>query len=154
MWFMNKIINPLMRLMLRSPLHGWMSAAVLLITYRGRKSGQEHTLPVQYVQDASNIYIVPGYAEKKTWWHNLKGGLEVRLRLKGQTLSGYGTLLQPEAEAEEILRAFGLYLQRFPASANLHHVRLAADGQPNLEDLREAVKAIKLVRVQLEGNMK
>ncbi len=78
MWFMNKIANPFVKLILRSPLHGWMSAAVLLITYRGRKSGKEYTLPVQYVQDGNNVYIVPGFAEKKTWWRNLKGGADLR----------------------------------------------------------------------------
>src|SRR5262245_26793300 len=74
MWFMNKFANPFVKLILRSPLHGLMSAAVLLVSYRGRKSGKKYTLPVQYVQDGNNIYIVPGYPEKKTWWHNLEGG--------------------------------------------------------------------------------
>ncbi len=47
MWFMNKVANPFVRLILRSPLHGTMSAGLLLITYHGRKSGKEYTLPVQ-----------------------------------------------------------------------------------------------------------
>jgi hypothetical protein len=47
MWFMNKIANPFVRLILRSPLHGLFSAALLLITYLGRKSAKEYTLPCQ-----------------------------------------------------------------------------------------------------------
>jgi len=94
MWFMNKIANPFVRLILRSPLHDWISAAVLLITYHGRKSGKEYTLPIQYVQDGNHIYIIPGYAEKKTWWRNLKGGMDVQLTIKGQTRSGKGILLE------------------------------------------------------------
>jgi deazaflavin-dependent oxidoreductase (nitroreductase family) len=150
MWFMNKIANPFVKLILRSPLHGWMSAAVLLITYRGRKSGKEYTLPVQYVQDGNHVYIVPGYAEKKTWWRNLKGGADVRLRLKGQTLSGVGILLERESDAEEILKAFGLYLQRFPPSAKIHNVRIEADGYPNADDLLKAAEDILMIRVVLK----
>jgi deazaflavin-dependent oxidoreductase (nitroreductase family) len=149
MWFMNKIVNPLVKMILRSPLHRLMSATLLLITYRGRKSGKEYTLPVQYVQDGSYIFIVPGYAEQKTWWHNLKGGLDVQLMLKGQALSGQGTLLESEANAEEILKAFGLYLQYFPQSAKIHNVRIEADGRLNPDDLRQAVKTIKMIQVKL-----
>lgn len=155
MWFMNKIANPFVKLILRSSLHGWMSANVLLITYRGRKSGKEYILPLQYVQDGNNIYIVPGYAEKKTWWRNLKGGMDVQLNLKGRTISGHGILLEPEADAEEIFKAFGLYLQHFPPSAKIHNVRIEADGRLNPDDLREAVKAIKMIRITLnDGNSK
>ncbi len=80
MWFMNKIANPLMRLILRSPLHGILGLPLLLITYRGCKSGKEYSLPVQYAQDEHTIYIVPGTPEKKTWWRNLRGGAPVKLR--------------------------------------------------------------------------
>jgi deazaflavin-dependent oxidoreductase (nitroreductase family) len=155
MWFMNHIVNPFVRLILRSPLHGLFSATLLLITYHGRKSGKEYTLPVQYVQDGNNIYIVPGYAEKKIWWRNLRGGMDVQLTLKGQTMHGMGTLLEREAGAEEILKGFGLYLQRFPPSAKIHHVRFEADGRPNPDDLREAAKTIKMIQVKLnERNSK
>jgi hypothetical protein len=77
MWFMNKFVNPLVRLILRSPLHGLMDGSLLLIIYRGRKSGKDYTLPVQYARDGSTIYIVPGMPEKKTWWRNLRGGAPV-----------------------------------------------------------------------------
>ena len=150
MWFMNKIANPFVKLILRSPLHGWMSAAVLLITYRGRKSGKEFTLPVQYVQDENYVYIVPGDAEKKTWWRNLKGGADVQVTLKGQTRSGVGILLEREADEAEILKAFGLYLKQFPSLAKMHNVRIEADGQPNPDDFRKAAEDILMIRVSLK----
>ena len=149
MWFMNKIANPFVELILRSPLHGLMSAAVLLITYHGSKSGREYTLPVQYVRDGNIIFIVPGYAEKKTWWRNLQGGLDVLVRLKGKTLSGHGILLEYGANPDEIIRGLGLYLQRFPPSAKIHDVRTGLDGQPDPDDLRRVAKTIKMIQVKL-----
>jgi deazaflavin-dependent oxidoreductase (nitroreductase family) len=147
MWFMNKIANPFVKFILRSPFHGWMSAAVLLLTYRGRKSGREFTLPVQYVQDGEHVYIVPGFAEKKIWWRNLKGGADVLVMLKGQTRPGRAILLEREADEAEILKAAGLYLRQFPPSAKMYNVRLEADGRFNADDLREAVKNVLMIKV-------
>ena len=151
MWFMNKIANPFVMLILRSPLQRLMSAALLLIAYRGRKSGRPYTLPVQYAQAGDILYIIPAYAEQKTWWRNLEGGLPVQVTLKGQVFSGQAALLDPNADADEILKAFGLYLQRFPPSANMQHVRMEADGQFNQDDLRQAVKTTKMIQVKING---
>ena len=149
MWFMNKIANPFVQLILRSPLHSWMSAALLLITYRGRKSGKEYTLPVQYVQDGNHIYIVPGYAEKKTWWRNLKGGMAVQLMLKGKSLTGEGLLLDQNADSETIVKAVGLYLKQFPSLAKTYNIRSEADGKLNADDIRKVSATVTMIQVKL-----
>jgi hypothetical protein len=46
----NRVINPLVRVLLRSPAHRVMSRGVLLLTYTGRRSGRRYTLPVQYAR--------------------------------------------------------------------------------------------------------
>jgi deazaflavin-dependent oxidoreductase (nitroreductase family) len=150
MWFMNKIANPFVNLILRSPFHGWMSAALLLVTYRGRKSGREFTLPVQYVQDGNHVYIVPGFAEKKVWWRNLEGGADVQVTLKRQTRPGRGILLEREADMEAILKGFGLYLKQFPSLAKMHHIRIEADGRFNSDDLSKAAAGIVMIEVTLK----
>jgi deazaflavin-dependent oxidoreductase (nitroreductase family) len=150
MWFMNYVANPFVKLILRSPLHGWMSAALLLITYRGRKSGREFTLPVQYVQDGNQVYIIPGFAEKKNWWRNLRGGMDVQVTLKGQIMSGRGILLDHETDAEALSRGFGMYIKQFPSLAKMHNIRVEADGQLNADDVRKAAAAVKIVEVKLK----
>jgi hypothetical protein len=150
MWFMNKILNPLIRLILNSPLHGLLSAGLLLITYRGRKSGREFTLPVQYTEAGQKIYIIPGMPEQKTWWRNLKGGLPVKLTLRGQVLNGEGLVLDPQNEAAEILTATELSLKRSAKLAKMYHVRTEVDGSLNAEDLRQAAEKMILVRVSLK----
>ena len=150
MWFMNKIANPLVGLILRSRLHGLMSAALLIITYRGRKTGRKFSLPVQYAQDGNIIYIVPGMPEQKTWWRNLKGGAPVQLSLRGETLTGNAILLKPDTDTEAIITGFGLYIQRFPALVKYHHVRIEPDGRFNGEDLRLAAAGVVIIRVELQ----
>ena len=147
MWFMNKIANPLVRWILRSPLQRLMSTTLLLITYRGRKSGKDFTLPVQYVQEGGVIYIVPGAAEKKTWWRNLRGGAPVRLLLKGQSVAGNATLLEGPADCERIVPALNIYLQGFPAAAKMRKIRLDDSGSFNQDDLRQAARSAVMVCV-------
>jgi hypothetical protein len=149
MWFMNKILNPLLGLILRSPLHGMLSAGLLLITYRGKKSGKEYTLPVQYLQSGNQIYIIPGMPEKKTWWCNLKGGLPVKLTLRGQLVHGNGLVLEQSRDAVEIRTVTELALKRSARLAKTLQVRLEADGSPNAADLQQLVEKIILTRIDL-----
>ncbi len=151
MWFINKIINPFVCLILRSPLHGLMDTALLLITYRGRKSGKQYTLPTQYVQDGNVIYIVPGNAKEKTWWRNLRGGIPVQVVLHRKTLAGTGCLLDPVTDAGIILTGLQLYLQRFRSLAKIYGVGIDASGTFDEADLRRAATSVVMVRVDLNN---
>lgn len=44
-------------LLLRSPLHGVLRDSVLLITFRGRKSGKAYTTPVNYLHEGDTILL-------------------------------------------------------------------------------------------------
>jgi deazaflavin-dependent oxidoreductase (nitroreductase family) len=149
MAFLNKIVNPLVRLILRSPLHGLMSGTLLLITYRGRKTGREYSLPVQYVQTGQTIYIMPGLPERKTWWRNLKETSPVQLILRGQSLAGHATALKPASDSESIQEGLRLFLRCFPAMAKVHHIGMGANGNFIAADLQQAAKQAVIIRVEL-----
>ena len=146
MWFMNHLINPIVRLILRSPVHRLLSGSIVLITYHGRKSGKTYTLPVQYVQADKLIYILPGAPEQKTWWRNLRGGAPVQLHLCGHVLSAQAEVLAGDANGDEIRGALNSYLRRFPASARIHHVRRIPDGSFEAADLQAATRQMIVVR--------
>ncbi|MBA3948035.1 MAG: hypothetical protein H0X37_26240, partial [Herpetosiphonaceae bacterium] len=44
-----KIVNPMMTFILYTPLHRLLSNALMLLTFRGRKSGKRYTIPVGYM---------------------------------------------------------------------------------------------------------
>ena len=87
---MNRIANPAMKLLLRSPLHFLASSRVLLITVTGRKSGRRYTTPVEYLEHAGIVSIVS--RTDRRWWKNLESKRDVRLRLRGKIRSGVATL--------------------------------------------------------------
>lgn len=131
LWFMNHVSNPIVRLILRSPFHSLFSGSLMLISFRGRKSGKEYTVPVQYAQTGDMIYIVP-----------------VRLRLRRQDLEARADVLD-DANRDAIMGALRLYLARFPAAASAHHVRRTPDGTFNVDDLQAAAAQMVMVRVTL-----
>ncbi len=149
MWFMNQIANPIVRMILNSSLHRWMSATLLLITYRGRKTGKEYTLPVQYVRDGECIYIVPGMPERKTWWRNLRGGQPVRLRIAGKTVDAHAETIDAQSDPVLAARVLAQYFRRFPPSARQHNVPMSSDGAFAPADLARAAQSMVLVRVDV-----
>jgi hypothetical protein len=87
---MNRTVNPALCVVLRSPLHPLASGRLALITYTGRRSRRQYTIPVLYREHADEVTIPVGWPERKVWWRNLTGqGGAVRLVVRGRELHGH-----------------------------------------------------------------
>jgi F420H(2)-dependent quinone reductase len=87
---MNRTVNPALRMVLRSPVHRLASGRFALITYTGRRTGREHTIPVFYRDKGGEVTIAVGWPDRKVWWRNLTGeGGPVRLLVRGEKLRGH-----------------------------------------------------------------
>lgn len=71
---MNRVVNPVLRALLRSPIHGLASRYVALISYTGRRSGREYTIPCFYRDKGDEVRIAAGWPDRKVWGRNLTGG--------------------------------------------------------------------------------
>jgi F420H(2)-dependent quinone reductase len=87
---MNRVLNPGLGTVLRSPLHRLASRRLALLTYSGRRSGREYTIPVLYRDKGDEVTIGVGWPERKVWWRNLTGeGAAVRMVIAGEQVSGH-----------------------------------------------------------------
>jgi hypothetical protein len=84
--FITKIGNSFVKMVLRSPLHGFFSKSIMLINFKGRKSGKTYTTPVGYARRGDKIMFSAKL--NHVWWKNLRGGAPVVLRVEGQDLNG------------------------------------------------------------------
>jgi len=128
------IINPVMRFLLRSPLHGLLSNSLMLITFTGRKSGKKFTTPVRYIKTGDTVRCFT--AAENQWWRNLRSGARVSLLVKGQ-LSDY----QAQAifdKPTDIKKQLVSYLTLFPQDAAYHDIRLNKDKSLDEKDLEHA----------------
>jgi len=111
-WFTNQVANPVLRLLLRSPVGGRLGRHLALLGYEGRRTGVRHELVVEYVRDGDTVWIKPAMPERKTWWRNLRGGAPVRLRLAGADVDGLGTALEEGPHSAEVARGAAIYASR------------------------------------------
>ena len=62
---------------------------VLILTTRGRKSGQARSIPLTFFQDGGSMVIVGsngGAAHHPGWVHNLRARPEATVELRGRTI--------------------------------------------------------------------
>ena len=51
---------------------------------KGRKSGKQRTIPLQYMMDGDNIIVVAsngGNVNHPAWWHNIRAGGDVTVQI-------------------------------------------------------------------------
>ncbi len=138
-----KILNPVVKIILRSPLHALMSANTIILQYTGIKSGRTFTLPVSYARAGNEVFCFT--ARSNRWWRNLVGGKTVRLTLAGRNVNG---VTEVEAENETVIaETLGMFLRATPRDAGPSQVRLDEDGTPHPADVKEAAK--RLVRIKI-----
>jgi hypothetical protein len=139
MWF-----NPIMRWMIRSPLHFMVSKNMMLMTYTGRVSGKEFTTPVNYLAMNGGIYTT-SYRDR-VWWRNLRGGVNVTLRLRGEDIPARAEAIEDQSAVAGYLNE---YLEAAPNLAKYMEVRMDENGHPLAEDIARRAQEIVMVRTEL-----
>ena len=138
-----RMLNRFPAMLLRSPLHGLMSGGVLLITFRGRKSGRRYSTPANYIREGNSILITTD----SPWWKNLVGGAPVSLRIRGREIEGIAEAITDPGQIQLALQAM---MERFPSYGSFANIRRDHDGRPRTEDLARAIAEGRvLVRVHL-----
>ena len=79
------VANPLVATLLRSEQHALLSDRIMLITLKEQDTTAMITFPVNYLREADTVYV----GCDSSWWENLQGGAEVRMRIKGSDLVGW-----------------------------------------------------------------
>ena len=138
-----KVYNPILAALLRSPLHGLVSGSIVLLTFTGRRSGRAYSTPLNYTRVGDDLLItsLPG----RTWWKNLRGGTPVTLRLVGHEVKAVATAVE---DVEGVAAGLLAVCQRVPAYRRYLGVELSADGQPlNPDRLAQAARDHVIVRI-------
>ena len=114
MWF-----NPIMRWLISSPFHFFVSKNILLLTYTGKKSGNTYSTPIDYLELDGALYTVS--SRDRVWWRNLRQGAGVTLRLQGKDVQARAEVVEAEDQVEQILIP---YFQAAPQIAKYLNIDL------------------------------
>ena len=140
-----KLYNPIVSRLLRSPRHGLMSNSTMLITFTGRKSGKSYTTPVNYIRDDYTLLVVS--PKDRLWWRNLRGGAPVSVRVRARAFRGIGRAYEDEKAVEE--GGLLTMLRKVGAFRRYWRVELDANGQPkDPHDILRVARMNALVRIR------
>jgi hypothetical protein len=87
-----RLANPLLRVLLRSPLHPLASRWLVLVSYEGRRTGRRYTFPAMYDRRDDSVVVVTPVRES-TWWKNFVEPRRCAVWLRGTERSVVGELV-------------------------------------------------------------
>ena len=77
-----KMGNPVVSMLLGSPLHGVLDHSFLVLHLTGRKTGRRYDIPVGYLDMEGKLAVVAVVTVAR-WRVNLRGGADVEVTLHG-----------------------------------------------------------------------
>lgn len=137
-WLTNRVANPVLRRVLRTPLGRRLGRGLAVLHYTGRRTGTPHELVCQYARDGDTVWVLVGAADRKTWWRNLREGADVDLWLAGEHVRARAVAVEGAVAPEEAAAGLTAYLAAVPVAART--LGLARHSAPD-EVARAAARA-------------
>jgi len=136
-----RVFNPVLRRLLRSPLHRLVDGRFMLLTMTGRRTGRTITVPVgrHPAPDGTLLLCAAG-----RWRHNLRGGADVRLVLEGRERTARAETI---ADADEAAAQFEAMVAR--AGPRALALRTDLDRPPTAAELRPLLAELDIARLTL-----
>jgi deazaflavin-dependent oxidoreductase (nitroreductase family) len=138
-----KIINLIVGLLLVSPVHGFWSKSLLVIGFKGRKTGRSYETPVRYVETGEVIQCFTSKSGK--WWRNVAATDRVTLLVRGVESTYQSQLIIDDAE--RIGAALQRCLSLYPQDAAYHDITMGSDGNPNSDEFENALSNVVLIEL-------
>lgn len=141
-WLFKNIVNPTMRFILRSPLHGLLSGGVSLITFTGRKSGKQFTTPVAYhVESEKVVYVFT----RDNWWKNFEDGGRIQIRIRGKNRTGTPEIILDQNDVWQILSR---YIQKY--DGNHRRVGIMTSMEAKETEVRAIASDMLAIKITLD----
>jgi F420H(2)-dependent quinone reductase len=110
-----RLANPFVRAVLGSPAHRLLSGSLLVLEYRGPRSGRTFRIPLMYAREGEQVIALASNPRGKQWWRAFRHGAPASLTVARRTIEADGHLLAgPDAR-----RAALRYAERFPRARAL-----------------------------------
>jgi hypothetical protein len=140
----NRLANPVLRWLLRTPLGRRPGRTLAVLRYTGTRTGQPHDLVCEYALDGERVWILVGQAARKTWWRNLRREAGVDLWLAGERWPGQAVVVDGTVRPDEAAAGLTAYLRVHPAARRALGLR-----STTRDAVAEAARGAILVRVRV-----
>ncbi len=90
-------LNPVFEPILKSKLHCLVSSQLMLVKFKGRKTGREFVTPMAYHEFDGVIIIALAELANRQWWRNYREVWPMEALIKGSWKKGYASLIKPNS---------------------------------------------------------
>jgi hypothetical protein len=138
-----KAFNPVLKQLLRTPLGGRMSE-FMLVSFTGRKSGRQFSIPVSAHELDGALYVVL----EAQWKYNFRDGADAEVWHRGKKSAMHGQLITDRPTVVDIVHrvAQGYGAKRAQRSMGMKF----RDNQiPTLAEWEEAAGRLKIAAIKL-----
>ena len=144
--FYRYMLNPVMRVLLRSPLHGVASGSIGILHFTGRRSGRALDTPLSFMREGQTVWLLS--AKRTQWWMNFRDGDDspVEMEIAGKRHPGRARLY--EGDSEELRDGVRRFLAAVPRDAPVYGLKL--DARKQVTDASLAAQAADLILVRVD----
>jgi hypothetical protein len=139
-----RAVNPALKLLLRTPLAGPARKQLMVLSFTGRKSGNQYSIPVSAHRIDNQLYALAGVA----WTRNFRGGRAAEVLLDGKTTTMNGELIDDPATVADLqhrlAESYGVKQAQRLMGLGFREQRI-----PTVEEFKEAAERERIVAVRL-----
>jgi hypothetical protein len=139
-----RVVNPILGLLLRTPVIERAGRQLMVVTVSGRKTGRRYSIPLSAHRIDDNLYALTS----APWKHNFRDGAAAEVLYHGKTTRMHGELIQDRAVVADLYRRC---TESYGVNAAQRSLGLKfRDGRtPTPEEFTEAVERCRLAAVRL-----
>ncbi|ART68297.1 hypothetical protein BTO20_06600 [Mycobacterium dioxanotrophicus] len=141
---MLRVMNPAMRLLLRTPLAGPARNQLMVVTVRGRKTGRQYEIPLSAHRIDNTLYALTDAA----WKNNFRDGAPAEVLHDGKTTTMRGELIEDRATVADLYHRCA---ESYGAKRAQRMMGLGFRDQriPTLAEFTEAADRLHLAAIKL-----
>lgn len=138
-----KLVNPILGFLLRTPLAGPSRKQLMVLSFTGRKTGRQFTIPVSAHVIDNDLYALTG----AVWKQNFRGGALANVVYDGKETAMRGELISDRAIVSDLYlrcaQSYGLRRAQVLIGLKFRDQRI-----PTLDEFAEAVDRMHLGAVR------
>jgi hypothetical protein len=138
-----RAINPMLKFLLGTPLAGPMRKQLMVMNFKGRKSGRQFAIPVSAHRIDNDLYAIGSAA----WKHNFRDGADAEILYNGQKTKMRGELIADPAVVADLshrcAESYGVKRAQTMMGLKFRDNRI-----PTVEEFKEAIAREKIAAVR------
>ncbi len=95
---MNRFMVGMFRLGLGPYISNPYTGYIMVITTTGRRSGLPHRTPVNFIEEAGQVYCMAGFGERSDWYRNVRANPRVHVWVGGHGWEGQAELVTDQSQ--------------------------------------------------------